>query len=284
MPSRCISTIAIIILIASVSTVSASFFGDMNKLLQAENQQQQQQSLPFAKSSKTNNHAPSTGSYISGVVYPGISQGTTFGQSQTNAIPWTYSQKPESISSLQLWLGTGSASAVVELYSLGSVAFPNVTCYTFVPSSELDPTQKYTVVFKGVDSNGTLVSIDWVTWFGIGAGSKDGKDGIKPTACPGETAKVVPATRGSTSASKTTEIESESTFETTEAEEPSSTTTRARRTTTTKAAKATKTSQVVETGLTTAGGFDAGSNSSGVVVSKSFTIWLLCFVLVSIFC
>ncbi|KAI9314356.1 hypothetical protein BDR26DRAFT_887201 [Obelidium mucronatum] len=152
------------------------------------------------------NKAPADQPPSSGAVYPGVGQGSVFGLGETTAVPWTNTNtntnNSDTIAALSLVLGTGTGNLVSELYPLATVPYPGTTCYTFKPRSDLSPFQTYTIVFKGLDASGAIVSIDYVTWFKLVA--VDSPNYPKATACPGDTAGPVTDSPLSTTRTTTT--------------------------------------------------------------------------------
>ncbi|KAI9345021.1 hypothetical protein BDR26DRAFT_857110 [Obelidium mucronatum] len=105
----------------------------------------------------------------SGAVFPGVSQGSIFGIGEPNAISWTNTVSPstDSISSLDIWLGTGTKNQVKSLYSVGNVSYPTTNCFLWIPRSNLSVDKNYTLVFHGLNSKNTIVTLDYVTWFSL---------------------------------------------------------------------------------------------------------------------
>ncbi|KAJ3024608.1 UNVERIFIED_CONTAM: hypothetical protein HDU68_007981 [Siphonaria sp. JEL0065] len=104
---------------------------------------------------------------FNGAVYPAISQNTVFGVNQTHAISWTntVSSLTELITSLDIWLGTGSGTQVKSLYSVIKVPFPATSCFTWTPAPNLADSNLYTFVFRGLDKESQIKTMDYVTWF-----------------------------------------------------------------------------------------------------------------------
>ncbi|KAJ3024609.1 UNVERIFIED_CONTAM: hypothetical protein HDU68_007982 [Siphonaria sp. JEL0065] len=186
------------LILALATMASAAFFHDMALISSG------QQSVSGGGNSvgkQTLNKAGKAAATISGAVYPKVSQDTTFGLSETNAISWsnTQSANTASIVSMTLWLGTGTGNIVTDLYSVASVAYPNTTCYTWIPASDLSPSQTYTLTFKGSDAAGNIVSVDYVTWFKVATSASASYP--QATACPGDSTSVITAIPASTTSS-----------------------------------------------------------------------------------
>ncbi|KAJ3065725.1 hypothetical protein HDU98_010890 [Podochytrium sp. JEL0797] len=134
-------------------------------------------------------------------VYPLVGQNAFFGIGQTNAITWTNNVTnplTEPIVTMQIVLGTGSTNQITDLYPLASVAFPATTCYEWTPTANLT-NPRYTLTFNGMDVTGTVVSTNYVTWFGLAAvGSRNYP---AATTCAGASGQDVQVPTGGVSTS-----------------------------------------------------------------------------------
>ncbi|KAJ3082882.1 hypothetical protein HK100_009568 [Physocladia obscura] len=120
-------------------------------------------------------------------VYPLVGQGAVFGIDESNAISWINNETDATaaqITKVELVLGTGSANAVTEMYNIGQVPFPSTTCFDWIPTANLTNPQ-YTIVFKGTNDNGVLLSVNYVTWFQLAT------TGVTATYCSNSTSSVV---------------------------------------------------------------------------------------------
>ncbi|KAJ3073699.1 hypothetical protein HDU98_000909 [Podochytrium sp. JEL0797] len=140
--------------------------------------------------------------FTHGLVYPFVEQGNSFGLVQQNALKWGYYNATgfESVVSLQLVLGTGSANQVQELYTITTVPYPSTTCYTWIPTADLT-NSLYTMVFNGIDANGALVSKDYTTWFGLAAPGSSKYPAA--SSCDGVIVPVTTTARATTKATTT---------------------------------------------------------------------------------
>ncbi|KAI9324989.1 hypothetical protein BDR26DRAFT_1014313 [Obelidium mucronatum] len=105
-------------------------------------------------------------------VWPMVGQGSYYGIGIGNAFQWTNNDTnalTAPITTLSLVLGTGSANQVTELYELASLPFPATTCFEWTPTANLTTNNNYTIVWKGMDKNKILVSVNYCTWFNLAA-------------------------------------------------------------------------------------------------------------------
>ncbi|KAJ3011586.1 UNVERIFIED_CONTAM: hypothetical protein HDU68_001607 [Siphonaria sp. JEL0065] len=103
-------------------------------------------------------------------VWPLVAQGSYYGIGESNAFQWNNNDTntlTAPITTVSLVLGNGSSNKVTELYQLASLPWPATTCFEWTPPVNLTTSANYTIVWKGMDTNKNLVSVNYCTWFNL---------------------------------------------------------------------------------------------------------------------